>query len=114
MDKQYVDYDSLGEILNTYVSARLRDRILHEVKKMDIRTAAQKLSIHEKRRLLDSDDEVCALQVWQRADIIAALKAKNAPCDTDTVDTIMREVRSSLEDCSDGWEKIDTVIRQCL
>lgn len=114
MDKQYVDYDSLEETLNTYVSARLRDRILHEVKKMDIETAAQKLSVHEKRRLLDSDDDVCALQVWQRDDIVAALKAKNAPCDTDMVDTIIKEVRSSLEDCSDGWEKIDAVIEQRL
>lgn len=114
MDKRYVDYDSLEEILGTYVTDRLRSRILDEVKTVDIETAAGRLSVHEKRQILGKDSDVVALQVWQRDDIIAALKAKNADCSFDMVDRVARECRSSLEDCSDGWDIVDAAIGRCM
>lgn len=114
MDKIYVEFEQLENVLDTYVSMRLKEIILSELKTVTPEETVSELSVHEKRRLLDSDSDVVALQVWQRDDVIAAIKAKGFESPSaEMVDSVAAAARNPLEDCSDGWDKLGTVVNDC-
>lgn len=114
MSKVYVEFGELEDVLDTYVSMQLKEIILNELKTVSPEKTVSGLSVHEKRRLLDSDSDVVALQVWQRDDIIAGMKAAGFQSPSaEMIDSVAVAARSSLEDCSDGWDKLETVINDC-
>lgn len=112
MSKLYVDVEQLEDVLREYIGNP--SEVIEKLDAKDVQEIASSLSVHEKRRLLDSDSDVFAMQIWQRDDVIAAFRGADIPCSSDMVDSVMTDVRSSLEDCSDGWEKIGAAIKDCM
>lgn len=112
MSKLYVDIEQLKEILREYIGNP--SEVAERLDAKDARAIASSLPTHEKGQLLRDDGNVFAVQIWQREDVIASFKGAHIPCSAEMVDSVMADVRSSLEDCSDGWEKIEVSISNCM
>lgn len=70
-------------------------------------------------RALRNNGDVIAVQMWQRGDICAAIRAIEASegrqldMSSEAVDKIAMEARSVLENTTDNWDKLHEVIRMC-
>lgn len=89
--------------------------IFDELRKYSTEDIVATLSTTELSEALDARDEVFATQVWQREDIHTALHQMGFyNADSGIIDAIMKEAEDSLEDCSDGWEKLQAAVRSCM
>lgn len=70
-------------------------------------------------RALRNNSDVIAVQMWQRGDICAAMRAIEASegrqldMSSEAVDRIAMEARSVLENTTDNWDKLHEVIHMC-
>ena len=62
---------------------------------------------------LRSRDEIIGVTVWQREDIECALKDEGYIPTEERIDKVIDELGDCIEDCSHGWEVIQTVIWNC-
>lgn len=112
MSKLYVDVEQLEDILREYVGNP--SEVTERLDAKNVQALASSLSVYEKRRLLESDNDVFAIQIWQRDDVIAAFRSAGISCSAEMMDHVMADSRSSLEDCSDGWAKIEASIENSI
>lgn len=69
--------------------------------------------IHELAQEIRNRDEVIGVIVWIREDIESGLKDKGFIPTEERIDEVEFELGNSLEDCSSGWEIIQTAIWNC-
>lgn len=85
---------------------------LRPVSKEDITNS---MPISELRELLEKRDRVFATQIWTKDDIVAGLKAEGITDIEDIlVAKIIKDVKSKLEDYSDGWDILMDSIKKIL
>lgn len=112
MNKTYVDIEDLEELFRQYNIPYTN--IFDELKTISDKEIAKNMSVHELRNALDNKEEVFATQVWQRADIRAAMNSLNITADDETIAEIMSNAKAPLEDCSDNWNKLHATIENCV
>lgn len=110
--KQYVDRDQLEEILRQYVADPAE--VLDSLDMVSASQAAGTLSVNGLRDVLESNPDVFAVQIWQREDVVAAVRAEGLAADSGQVDRIMAEAGRLLSDCSDNWDKLSGIVRDVM
>lgn len=110
--KQYVDRDQLEEILRQYVADPAK--VLDSLDTISASQAAGTLSVSGLRDVLESDPDVFAVQIWQREDVIAAVRAEGLAAGSEQIDRIMAEAGRPLSDCSDNWDKLGGIVRSVM
>lgn len=115
MGKTYVDMEKLEELFRQYNIPYTN--IFDEIKTMSAEEIAGNMSVHELRDVLEKKEEVFATQIWQKADIYAAMNVLNITpelLDNETVARIMSHAKAPLEDCSDNWDRLHVAIKDCV
>ena len=70
-------------------------------------------NVFELAQELRSREEVIGVTVWQREDIECALEDEGYIPTEERIDKVIDELGDYIEDCSHGWEVIQTVIWNC-
>ncbi len=112
MDKRYVDVEELENLFAQYSIPYTN--IFDEMKQISAEEIAADLSVTQLREALDNKDEVFAIQLWQREDIYAALRAAEIPASSEAIDIIAADTKPVIENCSDNWDVIRASIKRCL
>lgn len=114
MSKTYVDMEELERLFKKYNISYID--IFNELKTVSANKAAGELSVYDLREVLDNKEEVFAIQIWQKEDVKAAINAMNCKCinEDEIIEKVMFHAKTFLEDCSDNWDKLYTVIKDCL
>lgn len=110
--KQYVDRDQLEEILRQYVADP--DEVLDSLDMLSASQVAGTLSVNGLRDVLESNPDVFAVQIWQREDAAAAVRAEGLAAGSEQMDRIMKEASRPLSDCSDNWDKLGGIVRDVM
>ena len=114
MAKTYVDKEKLEIMLREYGVTDTCSYIMDMIESVSAKEVASTLSVHELRTVLEDKEEVFATQVWQKSDVSAAMKALNIKPDNNVIMDVMCRAKAPLEDCSDNWDRLHTVIRECI
>lgn len=112
MNKTYVNVEELEDVFKQYNIPYTN--IFDELKIVSAKEVAADMSVHELRTALENKEEVFATQVWQKTDIYAAMNALNIIPDDELVAGIMSSANAPLEDCSDNWDRLHAVIKDCI
>lgn len=67
-------------------------------------------TVHEMAEELRQQDDVIAVIVWQKADLVKALQNAGYIATEERIDELWGCVEEDLEDCSDGWSRIEDAI----
>lgn len=79
-------------------------------KEQEFEEILSKFSVSDLIRELRNREDVVAVQVWLREDLKNALEVNSYAHSDEAIDVIAFDAQNALEDCSDGWDKISSVI----
>lgn len=111
MGKTYVDMEDLENLFREYNIPYTN--IFDEIRTVSAEEIAEEMSVSDLRSVLENRDGVFATQIWVRDDIYAAMRALQIQPDECMVTEIIGNAQGLLEDCSDNWDKLHRVIKEC-
>lgn len=124
MGLRYIEVGKLEQLFTQY--AIPYTNVFDELTLVSPEDVVKEMSILDLKMIMDSRDDVVATQIWTREDIHAALRAVRmqpdakavlggiVPEDVTFVDKVAEEVKPALENCTDNWDRIHAVIRECM
>lgn len=111
MTDRYVDMEELEERFREYGIPYTN--IFDELRTLSARDVADRLPVSELREALENKEDVFAMQLWTKEDIKSAIRAAGIFYSEELAGKVADSARRVLEDCSDGWEKLDGVVTDC-
>ncbi len=112
MSKTYIDMEELETLFARYGISYTN--IFDEMRHISPEEVAEEMTVHELSSVLESKNEVFAVQVWQKDDIVAATydeqERRSSMRYKELVDKIAQRAKRVIEDCSDNWDKLYQII----